>query len=175
MKRKEVDLAVPVGPDDHSQGPADAPVTLVEYGDYQCPHCGRAYPIVKRLQARLGSRLRFIFRNFPLVQAHAHAAAAAEFAEAAGLQGKFWEAHDLLYKRQRTLDAAHLRHFAHDLELDTGALEQVLRSGTPSERVKADLQGGIRSNVDGTPAFFINGHRFDGDWTDEEEFLTALR
>src|SRR5512132_3360495 len=96
-------LSVPVSADDHAQGPPDAPVTLVEYGDYECPHCGRAYPIVRKVQLRLGDRLRFVFRNFPLSEAHPHAEHAAEAAEAAGTQGKYWEMHDTLFEHQQAL------------------------------------------------------------------------
>src|SRR5436305_9184881 len=103
---------------DHQQGPETAPVTLVEYGDYECPYCGEAYPIVKEAQRRLGDRLRFVFRNFPISTAHPHAEHAAEVAEAAAAQGKFWEMHDLLYERQATLDDAHLQRFAEELRLD---------------------------------------------------------
>src|SRR3982751_1274208 len=97
-------LTVPVGPRDHAQGSHDARVTLVEYGDYECPHCGRAYPIIKEVQRRLGSKLRFAFRNFPLGESHPHAEHAAEAAEAAGAQGRFWEMHDMLYEHQQALD-----------------------------------------------------------------------
>src|SRR4029077_9150426 len=96
-------LALPVSERDHRQGPDSAPLTLVEYGDYQCPYCGAAYPVVKRLQKKMGKNLRFVFRNFPLTQAHPYAMVAAEAAEAAALQGKFWEMHDLLFEQQRSL------------------------------------------------------------------------
>src|SRR6059058_4798396 len=102
---------------DHAQGPATAPVTLVEYGDYECPYCGAAYPMVKEVQARLGDRLRFAYRHFPLSQAHPHAEHAAEAAEAAGAQGRFWEMHDTLFEHQRALDDAHLRLYAESLGL----------------------------------------------------------
>src|SRR6187200_3268377 len=110
-------LTLPVGPRDHAQGPVGAPVTLVEYGDYECPHCGRAFPIVKEVQRRLGETLRFVFRNFPLSEAHPHALNAAEAAEAAGSQGKFWEMHDTLYRHQHALDDRHLLSYAKTLGL----------------------------------------------------------
>ena len=97
-------LTMPVTEDrDHIQGPADAPVTLVEYGDYECPYCGAAYPIVKELQDRLGERLRLVFRNFPITTSHPHAERAAEAAEAAAAQGSFWQMHDVLYENQKRL------------------------------------------------------------------------
>src|SRR5947208_2144249 len=108
-------ITLPVGERDHAQGPTEAPVTLVEYGDYECPHCGRAYPIVKQLRQRLGRRLRFVFRNFPLRESHPHAQHAAEAAEAAGAQGKFWEMHDRLFERQFALDDDYLIEYAGDL------------------------------------------------------------
>src|ERR1700687_4188734 len=111
-------LTMPVGARDHAQGPDDAPVTLVEYGDYECPYCGEAYPIVKRLQKKMGDELRFVFRNFPLSEIHPHALAAARAAEAAARQSKFWEMHDLLYENQRALEGHHLKTLAESLELD---------------------------------------------------------
>src|ERR1039457_2723710 len=112
-------LALPVGERDHIQGPANAPVTLVEYGDYECPYCGQAYPIVKQLQERLGNKLRFVFRNFPLSTMHPHAEEAAEAAEAAAAHGKFWEMHDLLYENQEELDSEELVAYAATLGLNT--------------------------------------------------------
>jgi protein-disulfide isomerase len=126
MNTQQAHLTPPVGERDHSQGPADAPVTLVEYGDYECPSCGQAYPIVKALQERLGARLRFVFRNFPLTNAHPHAEHAAEAAEAAAAQGRFWEMHDRLYERQRALDDAHLARHAADIGLGVAGLTQRL-------------------------------------------------
>lgn len=167
-------LTIPVGPNDHVQGPEHAPVTLVEYGDYECPYCGMAYPIVKRIQERFGDRLRFVFRNFPLAELHPNATAAAEFAEAAALQGKFWEMHDTLFEHQRALNPGNLQTYARSLDLDRTALETAIQSGSPNERVRKDFMSGVRSGVNGTPTFFINGHRFDGDWRDEDAFAAAL-
>jgi protein-disulfide isomerase len=167
-------LTPPVGPDDHASGPAGAPVTLVEYGDFECPYCGQAYPIVKALQERLGSRLRFVFRNFPLKESHPHAQHAAEAAEAAGASGKFWEMHDTLYEHQRALTDPRLLQYAEAIGLDPGALARDLESGTFAEPVRQDFRSGIRSGVNGTPTFFINGERFDGPWNDPEAFLAAL-
>jgi protein-disulfide isomerase len=155
-------LRVPVGPGDHVRGPADAPVTLVEYGDYECPHCGRAYPIVKALQKEFGNRLRLVFRNFPLRELHPHAEAAAETTEFAGEHKKFWEMHDLIFENQSALSERLLGELAQRLGLDANALRESLRSGAFSERVARDFSGGVRSGVNGTPTFFINGARHDG-------------
>jgi protein-disulfide isomerase len=171
---KHGELTTPVSPHDHAQGPKNAPITLVEYGDYECPYCGMAYPIVKRIQERLGDRLRFVFRNFPLAEAHPNATAAAEFAEAAALQGKFWEMHDILYEHQRALNGTNLERYARAIDLDRTALDAALQGGEPSKRVHADFTSGVRSGVSGTPTFFINGHRYDGDWRSEDEFVAAL-
>ena len=167
-------LTPPVGPDDHTAGADDAPVTLVEYGDFECSYCGQAYPIVARIQKRLGPRLRFVFRNFPLGEAHPHAAHAAEAAEAAAAQGRFWEMHDLLYERQNALEDDQLIEYAETLGLDARRVARELADGTWTPAVRADFMSGVRSGVNGTPTFFINGDRFDGDWADAEAFECAL-
>src|SRR5215813_7288804 len=151
MNKRSSHLTVPVGPDDHAQGPEDAPVTLVEYGDYECPHCGRAYPIVHEVQKALGPRLRFVFRNFPLAEMHPHAARAAEAAEAAAAQGKFWEMHDLLYEHQKALDDAHLAQYAKRLGQAVGRGKRELEAGTYTNRVRSHFRSGVRSGVYGTP------------------------
>jgi protein-disulfide isomerase len=110
-EREENPLSIPVGPDDHSRGPLDAKLTVVEYGDYQCPYCGQAFPIVEKLRSTFADSMRFIFRNLPLADVHPHAEAAAEIAEAVGLQGKFWEIHDALFENQRDLSDAALRRY----------------------------------------------------------------
>jgi protein-disulfide isomerase len=166
-------LTLPVGARDHVQGPADAPVTLVKYGDYECPHCGRAYPIVKEVQRRLGRRLRFVFRNFPLSESHPHAAHAAEAAEAAATQERFWEMHDILFEHQRALDDRHLVGYAEALGLDANRFEQELGSHAHKARVREDFMSGIRSGVNGTPTFFINAVRFDDSW-DPDTLTEAL-
>lgn len=157
-------LKTPVGPDDHAQGPADAPVTLVEYGDYQCPYCGQAYPIVKSLQSRFGARLRFVFRNMPLKNAHPQAELAAEAAEAAALQGKFWPMHDLLYEHQAELGSEFVVKAAARLHLDVDVFKKALESGAVRPRVEHDFMDGVRSGVNGTPTFFVNGTRYDDSW-----------
>lgn len=168
------ELALPVSDDrDHIQGPADAPVTLVEYGDYECPYCGAAYPIIKEVQSRMGDRLRFVFRNFPISTSHPHAEQAAEAAEAAASQGKFWEMHDLLYENQEHLDDADLHRYADQLGLDVGVFDEELAEHVHAERVREDFMSGVRSGVNGTPTFYINGARHDGGYQ-LDELLAAL-
>ncbi len=147
---------------DHAEGRADALLTLVEYGDYQCPYCGAAYPEVKRVQKALAGKLRFVFRNFPLTQAHPYAMAAAEAAEAAGLLGKFWEMHDLIYENQDYLEPEVLPAWAEQLGLDLGEFGSAIEKGEIVKRIKDDRASGIRSGVNGTPCFFINQARYDG-------------
>ena len=157
-------LAPPVSDSDHRAGPDDSRVTLVEYGDYECPHCGRAYPIVREVQRRMDRRLRFVFRNFPLSEMHPHAEHAAEAAEAAAAQGRFWEMHDWLYEHQDALEDPDLVRAAKKLGLDERRVEQELTNGTHAGRVRQDLRSGVRSGVNGTPTFFISGVRHDGPW-----------
>jgi protein-disulfide isomerase len=166
-------LTPPVGDGDHVQGPASAPVTLVEYGDYECPYCGAAYPIVKEIQRRLGDRLRFVFRNFPITTAHPHAEHAADAAEAAGAQGRFWEMHDLLYEHKRALGDRQLEEYAAALGLDVERWVSDMETQAHLERVRADFMSGVRSGVNGTPTFFINGRRHDGSH-DLETLLAAI-
>lgn len=150
------DLAEPVNKSDHVQGPASAPVTLVEYGDFECPLCGQAYPAVKLIQTRFGDQLRFVYRHFPL-KVHPNAHKAAEAAEAAGAQGQFWEMHDLLFRHQLHLESPNPQRYAAELGLDLGKFETALNDGVYAPRVQADIASGLRSRVKGTPGFFING------------------
>ena len=175
MTRRDAaaELTLPVGKRDHIQGPVDAAVTLVEYGDYECPHCGRAYPIVKAIRQRMGPKLRFVYRNFPLRESHPHAQQAAEAAEAAGAQGKFWEMHARLFERQFALDGEYLIEYAGDLGLDVARFRKELSSGAYAARVREDFRSGVTSGVNGTPTFFINGVRHDGSW-EFEALLAAL-
>jgi len=154
-------LTLPIGGRDHILGPIDAPIALLEYGDYECPYCGDAYPVVKAIQERLGDRLCFAFRNFPLVNAHPHAEHAAEAAEAAGTQGKFWEMHYTLFENQTALDDENLAQYAADLGLDARLINEVV-AGAHAARVQEDFRSGARGGVNGTPTFFINGVRYDG-------------
>jgi protein-disulfide isomerase len=149
---------------DHCLGPDNAPVTLLEYGDYQCPFCGRAYVTIKRLQEYFGDQLRFAYRNFPLTQVHPHAQQAAEAAEAAGAQGKFWEMHDMLYENQDALDLPSLREYALVLELDMDRFDMEMMTHAHAKRVREDFMSGVKSGVNGTPTFYLNGIRYDGSW-----------
>jgi protein-disulfide isomerase len=167
-------LTVPVSEDrDHIQGPADAAVTLVEYGDYECPYCGAAYPIIKEVQARMGERLRFVFRNFPITTSHPHAEQAAEAAEAAASQGRFWDMHDLLYENQGHLRDQDLRAYAEKLGLDVERFDKDLAEHVHAARVHEDFMSGVRSGVNGTPTFYVNGARHDDSY-EVETLLAAL-
>jgi protein-disulfide isomerase len=166
-------LKVPITPEDHAQGLEDAEVILVEYGDYECPHCGRAYPIVKQVQKHFKKRLRFIFRNFPLSEMHVNAEKAAEVAEFAGSHGKFWEMHDLLFENQATLGEPLFAELGERLKLPATELRQALEQKTFESRVRADFRGGVRSGVNGTPTFFINGVRHDASF-DYDTLVSAI-
>ena len=160
-------LLLPIRPVDHVCGPEDAPYTLVEYGDYECPDCGRLYVILRDLQEDIASRLRIVFRHYPLSGVHHHAQQAAEAAEAAGAQGKFWEMHTLLFERQNALRTKHLIRYADELKLDVERFRDELKNETYNERVRADFLAGVQNGVYGTPGLFLNGVRYDGDWGKE--------
>jgi protein-disulfide isomerase len=147
---------------DHIQGPDTAPVTLVEYGDYECSFCGQAYPIIKQVQNYFEDNLRFVFRNFPLTQAHPHAQRAAEAAEEASSQNKFWEMHDYLYEHQQALDDLHLEKYAKIVGLDLKKFDKDMNNHTHASRIREDFLSGIQSGVNGTPTFYINDIRYDG-------------
>lgn len=157
-------LKPPVSESDHRIGPDDAPVTLVEYGDFECPHCGRAYPIVEEARRIMGGRMRFVYRHFPLSEVHPHAQHAAEAAESAGAQGGFWEMHHGLFENQDALDDTLLVVYAKALGLDAHRVATDLIEGTYEQKVRADFRSGVRSGVNGTPTFFINGVRLDIPW-----------
>lgn len=168
-------LTLPVSEErDHIQGRPDAAVTLVEYGDYECPYCGAAYPILKDVQARAGELLRFVFRNFPITTSHPHAERAAEAAESAGAQGRFWEMHDTLYENQSRLEDEDLRGYAEQLGLDVGAFDRELAEGVHLPRIHEDFMSGVRSGVNGTPTFYVNGGRHDAPY-DLETLLDAIQ
>jgi protein-disulfide isomerase len=170
----EAALTLPVSEDrDHVQGPAEAAVTLVEYGDYECPYCGAAYPIIKAVQERMGERLRFVFRNFPITTSHPHAEQAAEAAEAAAAQGRFWQMHDLLYENQQRLGDEDLRAYAGQLGLEVEPFDQELAEHVHAPRVREDFMSGVRSGVNGTPTFYINGLRYDDSY-ELDTLLAAL-
>lgn len=168
-------LTSPVGERDHVAGPDDAPLTLVEYGDFECPFCGMAYPIVKAAQRKLGRQLRLVYRHFPLKQSHPHAQHAAEAAEAADAQGRFWEMHGVLFENQHALEDADLLRYGRSLGLDGHRIAAELEAGMHRKRVRDDFRNGVKSGVNGTPTFFVNGERYDGIWTDEGAFIRSLR
>jgi protein-disulfide isomerase len=155
-------LKVPVSQSDHVRGPAHAPITLVEYGDYECPHCGLAYPIVNQVELSFSGRMRFVFRHFPLTEVHPHAEIAAESAEFAGAAGMFWDMHDALFEKQNWLSVPTIFMIGAELELPQAEMRTALATRQCKNKVHNDFRGGIRSGVNGTPAFFINGVRHDG-------------
>lgn len=157
--------------DAHVTGPGTAGITLVSYCDFECPYCGRAYPIIKRLQARLGDRLRFVFRHFPLIHKHPLAQQAAEASEAAEAQGQFWPMHDLLFEYQEALEEDDLYAYAESLDLDVARFERELVGRVHEQRVDRDVMSGRRSGVRGTPTFFINGLRHADEETLERVLL----
>src|SRR5919112_965242 len=160
--RAESDALEPVGARDHVRGPKDAPVTLVKYGDYECPYCGEAHPMLKELQERVGGQVRFVFRHFPLDSAHPRARRAAQAAEAAASQGRFWEMHDLLYERQGELGEVDLMGYAAELGLDLRRFEEDLTNDHHAWRIEEDRLGGDRAGVRGTPTLFVKGVRYAG-------------
>ena len=166
-------LVVPVSERDHSQGPATATVTLVQYGDYECPYTRQSTTVVRAIQQQLGDQLRFVYRNFPLTEIHPHALHAALAAEAAAAQGKFWEMHDYIFHHQHTLEDADLEQFAEVVGLDMQQFAHDMAERSYMSRIEEDLQSGIRSGVRGTPTFFINGVLYPGSW-EKEALLVAL-
>jgi protein-disulfide isomerase len=167
-------LKPPVGSGDHILGDVDAPVTLLEYGDYECPYCGRAHIVLQEVLRRVGRDVRFVFRHFPLAEVHSHAQKAAEAAEAAGAQGKFWPMHDMLFENQDALETEDLIGYAEALGLDDARFVEDLETHAHLEKVKSDFRSGVRSGVNGTPTFFIEGARFDGSW-DPDTLTAALQ
>jgi len=181
MTTQQGTLRPAVSVEDHVLGPADAPVTLVEYGDFQCPHCARAHRVLPKVLKRLGDRTRFVFRHFPLGESHPDAIHAAEASESVAAQvGEegFWRMHDLMYDHQRdgddSLDDAHLIRYAGQAGADPSMVALDLAADTYEQAVKSSFMSGVRSGVNGTPTFFINGRRFEGDWTSVDAFAAAL-
>ena len=154
-------LRAPVGQQDHRIGKPSATVTLIEYGDYQCSHCGYVYPLIKKLAKQFSSELVFVFRNFPLQESHPAAMIAAQAAEAAALQHKFWEMHDLIYEHQDELDKDNLMYFAETLNLNIEKFIRDSESHIVLSKIESDFESGVRSGVNGTPTFFINENRLD--------------
>ncbi len=170
---EEIQLVPSVGENDRIRGSADAPITLVEYGDYDCPYAVKAYSVVNGLRERLGDRMRFVYRAFPLTEIHAHAQTAAEAAEAAATQGKFWEMHDRLFEAHRKLEGEDLRRYAGEAELDLPRFERETAEHAYAGRVREDIESALASEVQETPTFFINGVRHDGS-DDLETLLAAM-
>lgn len=165
---------MPVTPQrDHILGSIHAPVVLVEYGDFECQHCGRAYIIVKQIQQRFGNRLCFVFRHFPQTQIHAHSQNAAETSEVAAAQGMFWQMHDMLFENQQALNNGYLMEYAIKLELDTTQFLRDMFADIYAERVREDVVSGVSSGVSSTPTFFINNVCHSGAW-DLESLLSAI-
>lgn len=154
-------LHPPVGPKDHAQGPQDAPATLVEYGDYQCPYCAQAFPELQQIQQYFGDSLRFVFRNFPIPELHPQAVAAAITAEYCGTVGKFWPAHDALYEHQDELGEALYEQIATQVGADPAGLRKALHAEGYAQQIQDSVDSGLRSGVNGTPSFFLNGQKFE--------------
>lgn len=167
------DLTIPVSERDHTQGPATAPLTLVQYGDYECPYTRQSTWVVQAIQQQLGDRLRFIYRNFPLVELHPHALQAALAAEAAAAQGKFWQMHDYIFHHQHTLEDADLARFAEAVGLEMQQFARAMTEERYLARIEEDMESGERSGVQGTPTFFINGVLYLDSW-EQDALLPAL-
>jgi protein-disulfide isomerase len=167
-------LNVPVDPQrDHIKGPYGAPLSLVEYGDFQCPACGQAFYELREVRRRMPDEVQFVFRHFPLSQVHPQAVSAAEASEAAGAQGRFWQMHDMLFENQSYLEQPYLLRYARVLGLDVYAVEEALDTHVFVPRIREDFFGGVRSGANATPTIFINGRRHDGAW-DAGSLISAL-
>jgi protein-disulfide isomerase len=163
--RTKSGLKIAVNASDHFQGPGMAPLVLVEYGDYQCDQCGDAYGMIKKIQDDLGEQLKFVFRNLPMTTVHPDALSAALAAEAAALQCKFWPMHDLLFENQKELSDNHFEKLANRLNLDMNLFDAAVKKTKLKKRIEKEVEGAIRSGVNGTPTFFVNGSRYQGDWS----------
>jgi protein-disulfide isomerase len=168
-------LTPPVSERDHVLGPADARVTLVEFGDYECPHCGALHPVIEAARKAFGGNLRFVFRHFPLRSSHPHALAAAKAAEAAGEQGRFWEMHQRLYQRQTELEDADLLRHARKIGLDEARFERELAARNHEVRIREDLASASQSGASGTPSLFINGELYQGSLDRDDVFAALAR
>jgi protein-disulfide isomerase len=166
-------LLLPINDEDHVQGPPSAAFTLVEYGDYQCPDCGRLFHIIRDLQATLGARLQIVYRHYPLNGIHPQAEEAAEAAEAAGDQNRFWEMHDLLFQNQNALQHKNLLAYGTSLSLDMDRYRRELKERLYEDRVREDFRRGVQNGVYKTPGLFLNGVRHDGAW-DRDTLLRTL-
>ena len=170
------DMYLEVNKNDHIQGSVNAPIELIEYADFQCPYCGRAYYIVKKLQKKLGNNIKFVFRHFPLTELHPYALHASIAAEIAGSYGKFWEMHDLLFENQNALDDYYLLEYAKKLGIKATDFEMDFGKDRFYQKVKDDYDSGIENGVQGAPTFFVNGELYDGNWMTSEfvEYLESL-
>ncbi len=166
-------LSPPVSARDHVAGPPEARVTLVEYGDFECPHCGALHPVIAAARKAFGGNLRLAFRHFPLRSTHPHSLAAAKAAEAAAAQGKFWEMHDRLYRRQTELTDTDLERHARELDLDVERFRRSLEDHAHEVRIREDLMSAARSGAKGTPSLFINGELYQGS-LERDEIMAAL-
>ncbi|MCM0667345.1 DsbA family protein [Flavobacterium tyrosinilyticum] len=159
---------------DHIQGKKDADIVIVEYGDYQCPYCGAAYPVLKEMMKKYGKQIKFVFRNFPLSEMHQYARPAAIAAEAAALQGKFWEMHDAIYENQRTLSEPFLLELVEKLDLDPHQFNTDIKKSELAAKVDSDFESGILSGVNGTPSFFVNGRKFNAGAEDLLQLMSEI-
>ncbi|MUG91950.1 thioredoxin domain-containing protein [Scytonema sp. UIC 10036] len=166
-------LLAPITERDRIQGSLSSPVVLVEYGDYQCLYCGEAHRIIKEIQQQLNNQLCFVFRHFPQTQIHPQAQKAAEAAEAADVQGKFWQMHDTLFEHQHALDDGHLVEYANGIGLDISRFLQDMSGHVYANRVTEDIRSGVSSHVNSTPALFINGVCYKDAW-EIERLLAAI-
>jgi len=161
-------LTIPVNSNDNSYGNAESNIVLVEYGDYECPYCGKAYPQVKQIKEQLGKYIRIVFRNFPLTKIHPNAFAAAVATEAAAIQGKFWDMHNIIFENQKTLSDDFLVELAGRIDLDVKRFKEDIKKVALIDKVEKDFESGLRSGVNRTPSFFINGEKFEGEWKDDQ-------
>lgn len=167
-------MSIDITKNDHMRGLANAPVVLVEYGDFQCPYCRDAYYILQRVKKQLGDRILFVFRNFPLMDLHPQAVEAALAAEVSAKQDKFWEMHDMLFENQKALERADLMEYAHRLHLNMIDFQEGFEQKEHLDKIKSDFKSGVNNGVQGTPTFFINGELFEGDWS-SSQFISHLR
>lgn len=166
-------LKISVTPEDHIQGNDNTSITLVEYGDYECPYCGNAFPLVKQIQDHFHPNLKYVFRHFPVQEIHSHAQVAAEIAEFAAKKGHFWEMHDLIFENQEHLGMPLLIELTQTLGLPLKDLESDLENGTFVSKIQKDFSGGVKSGVNRTPTFFINGTRYNGNF-EFKELVSAI-
>jgi protein-disulfide isomerase len=175
IKKEIKKLTVPVNiGSDHIRGSINAPITLVEYGDYECPYTGMAYSIIKEIMKQFGDNIYIVFRNFPLNDIHPHAQHAAEAAEAAAAQDKFWQMHDYLFEHQKALDDIHLFEYAQKVGLDIDRFKKEMSGHIYAPLINESLRNGIDSGVEGTPTFFVNGVHYE-DSLDIDTFSNVLK